>query len=108
MDIKALQALLDGPRDNAMLRLTLARQLMNIQQTDDAIEHLRYATAQQPGYSAAWKLLGQCLTVNDNIELAQQAYQQGIKAAQDSGDKQSEKEMMVFLRRLNKKTNTAN
>ncbi len=104
MDIKALEQLLDGPRDNAMLRLTLARQLQQQGQTAAAIEHLRVALDQQSDYSAAWKLLGQCYTQTGQNEQARAAYQQGLSAARQRGDKQSEKEMQVFLRRLDKAT----
>lgn len=102
MDIAALEKLLDGPRDNAMLRLTLAKQLHASDRTEAAIEHLKTAVAKQPDYSAAWKLLGKCLAQTGQIEAARQAYEQGLIAAQANGDKQSEKEITVFLRRLNK------
>lgn len=102
MDIATLEKMLDGPRDNAMLRLTLAKQLIDQQQINAAIEHLQTATSMQTEYSAAWKLLGKCLALNGQLDQAREAYQQGILSAKAQGDKQSEKEMMVFLRRLDK------
>ncbi len=102
MDTAALEKLLGGPRDSAMLRLTLARQLYAEQQINAAIAHLRQAVLRQPDYSAAWKLLGNYLAQNGNIEDARQAFEQGIAAAKVNGDIQSEKEMLVFLRRLDK------
>lgn len=102
MDISTLEKMLDGPRDNAMLRLTLAQQLLDAERADDALGHLRTAVEMQPDYSAAWKLLGKSLAAAGRTEDARQAYQQGIQAARDSGDKQSEKEMAVFLKRLDK------
>ena len=102
MDTVALEKLLGGPRDSAMLRLTLARQLYAQQQPNAAIEHLRQAVSQQPDYSAAWKLLGTYLAQNANKDHARQAFERGIAAAKTNGDKQSEKEMLLFLRRLDK------
>ncbi len=103
MDTAALQQLVGGPRDNAMLRLTLARRLYDEEQINSAIDHLKQAVILQPGYSAAWKLLGKYLAENADIEEARKAFEKGIDAARSNGDKQSEKEMLVFLRRLNKK-----
>lgn len=102
MDISTLEKMLDGPRDNAMLRLTLAKQLVDLDRLEDAISHLQVAVSMQEQYSAAWKLLGKCLTLNNLNEQAREAYRQGILSAQTQGDKQSEKEMTVFLKRLDK------
>jgi cytochrome c-type biogenesis protein CcmH/NrfG len=56
-----------------------------------------------PNYSAAWKLLGKaCLAANDAVGAAE-AWRQGIAVAQKRGDKQAEKEMTVFLRRIERK-----
>jgi len=53
-----------------------------------------------PNYSAAWKLLGKaCLAAQDHAGAAD-AWRQGIAVAQQRGDKQAEKEMTVFLRRV--------
>jgi hypothetical protein len=51
-------------------------------------------------YSAAWKLLGHTLAAQSDNAAAIDAYRSGIAAAQKRGDKQAEKEMTVFLRRL--------
>ena len=55
-----------------------------------------------PAYSAAWKLLCKALQAEGDIDCARQSWQQGIAAAQAKGDKQAEKEMTVFLRKLDK------
>lgn len=102
MDIATLEKMLDGPRDNAMLRLTLAQRLLDAERVDDAIEHLRTAASMQKEYSAVWKLLGKCLTQAGQLDHAREAYQKGILSAKAQGDKQSEKEMQVFLQRLDK------
>jgi len=98
--IDALSALRDGPRDGALLRLSLAQALLDASRTDEAIAELRRAVAFDPEYSAAWKLLGRTLAASADAAAAIEAYRCGIAAAQKRGDKQAEKEMTVFLRRL--------
>ncbi|GGA29009.1 hypothetical protein GCM10010981_17320 [Dyella nitratireducens] len=68
-----------------------------------AIEEFRRAVSFDPNYSAAWKLLGKaCLALHDEAG-AVEAWRQGIGVAQQRGDKQAEKEMTVFLRRVEQK-----
>jgi len=55
-----------------------------------------------PHYSAAWKLLGKSLVAAGDSDGAIDAYRQGIRAAEQKGDKQALREMQVFLRRLAK------
>ena len=87
-------------RDSAMLRLTLARLLAAQGETQQARAHLEAAVAMDPGYTAAWKELGKlCLAVDDSAAAAE-AWRRGIERAQENGDKQAEREMTVFLRRL--------
>ena len=52
--------------------------------------------------SAAWKQLGSLLAESGDVTAAIGTYRSGIAAAQKRGDKQAEKEMNVFLRRLEK------
>lgn len=100
--IAALSALRDGARDGALLRLSLAQALLDASRADEAIAELRRAVAFDADYSAAWKLLGRTLAAQDDNVGAIDAYRHGIAAAQKRGDKQAEKEMTVFLRRLEK------
>jgi cytochrome c-type biogenesis protein CcmH/NrfG len=65
-----------------------------------AAVHLQRAVVLDPEYSAGWKLLGKARTALGEFASARQAYELGIAAAVRRGDKQAEKEMRVFLRRL--------
>jgi hypothetical protein len=56
--------------------------------------------ALDPKYTAAWKLYGKALTEAQRPDEALAAYQSGIAVAHAKGDKQAEKEMQVFARRL--------
>lgn len=98
--IASLRAQCGGPRDGALLRVTLANALLAESDSASAIVELRRALEFDPDYSAAWKQLGKLLTGSGDTAGAIDAYQHGIAAAQKRGDKQAEKEMTVFLRRL--------
>ena len=95
------EALLAQGKDSALLRFSLGMQYLK----DDparAAEHLRRAVEQDPGYSAAWKLLGKALEATGDAPGAGAAYESGIAAADAKGDKQASREMGVFLKRLRK------
>lgn len=94
--------MLDGGRDDALLRFSLGSALLAEQRADEALVHLQAAVAHDPGYSAAWKLLGKALFAAGNGDAAANAYRAGIAAAEKKGDQQAMKEMQVFLRRLEK------
>lgn len=98
--IERLRQQLDGPRDGALLRFSLGQALLTEGATQEAAEQLRRATGYDPAYSAAWKLLGKAELALGHAEAAATAWRQGIAAATQRGDKQAEKEMQVFLRRL--------
>ena len=99
--ISQLEKLLGTPRDGALLRYSLGLEHAKAGNHERAIEYLREAVARDPLYSAAWKALGKALTEVSPDE-ALLAYRQGIAAAKQKGDRQAEKEMTVFARRLEK------
>jgi Tfp pilus assembly protein PilF len=100
--IANLRAQCGGPRDGALLRFSLGNALLAAGDTASAAIELKQAVAFDPNYSAAWKLLGKaCLALDDHTGAAE-AWRQGITVAQARGDKQAEKEMAVFLRRIEK------
>jgi tetratricopeptide (TPR) repeat protein len=99
--ISQLEKLLGTPRDGALLRYSLGLEHAKAGNTERAIEYLREAVAKDPGYSAAWKALGKALA-DSKPEEALQAFRQGIEAAKTKGDRQAEKEMTVFARRIEK------
>ncbi|MDR3387902.1 MAG: tetratricopeptide repeat protein [Rudaea sp.] len=101
--IARLRSLCGGARDGALLRVSLANALLAQGDATAAAIELRRAVEFDPGYSAAWKMLGNALNENGDAEAAVAAYRNGIAAAVRRGDKQAEKEMGVFLRRLLKR-----
>lgn len=99
--ISQLEKLLGTPRDGALLRYSLGLEHAKAGNRERAIEYLRDAVTRDPLYSAAWKALGKALTEVSPDE-ALLAYRQGIEAAKQKGDRQAEKEMTVFAKRLEK------
>jgi len=105
--IASLEKMLGGPRDGALLRFSLGGEYLKAAEPAKAAEHLREAVKRDPGYSAAWKLLGRALAESGaNLE-ALSVYREGIEVAQKKGDKQAAKEMSVFAKRLEKQFDLA-
>ena len=100
--ISQLEKLLGTPRDGALLRYSLGLEHAKAGDLARAVEHLREAVARDPLYSAAWKALGKALADSNSPAEALAAFRQGIEAAKKKGDRQAEKEMTVFARRLEK------
>lgn len=103
MSLESLQRMLESGRDNSLLRFGLGKAHLDDGDPAQAAQHLRRCVEQDPLYSAAWKLLGKALLDTSDSAGAANAWEQGIAAAQQKGDKQAEREMTVFLRRLQRR-----
>ena len=101
--IARLEKLLGTPRDGALLRFSLGLECVKAGDAGKAIGYFRDAVSKDPGYSAAWRALGKALESAGRAEDALAAYHDGITAAHEKGDKQAEKEMTVFARRIEKR-----
>ena len=101
---ESLLAMLERGQDSALLRFSLGSEYLGDEKYILAAEHLQRAVELDPNYSAAWKLLGKALAVQNCTAEAIDAYRQGIEVAEANGDRQAAKEMTVFLRRLEKGT----
>ena len=100
--ISSLERLIGTPRDGALLRYSLGLEYEKAGRAADAATQLREAVARDPLYSAAWKALGRVLA-ETAPQAALDAFRRGIEAAKQKGDRQAEKEMSVFARRIEKK-----
>ena len=100
--IERFEAMLAAGRDDVLLRFGLGNEYLRAGEAAKAAGHLRRAVELDPGYSAAWKLLGKALAQAGDAPAAIEAYRQGITAATAKGDKQAAREMAVFLKRLEK------
>lgn len=98
--ISSLEKLIGTPRDGALLRYSLGSEYLKAGETERALVQLREAVTRDPDYSAAWKALGRALADAGRAGEALEAWTHGIEAARRKGDRQAEKEMTVFARRL--------
>lgn len=100
--IDRLEGMLAKGTDNLLLRFSLGKAYAEQESFREAQTHLRAALVFDPTYSVAWKWLGKaCLGLGDKAG-ARDAWNSGLAAAQARGDKQVEKELQVFVRRLDK------
>ena len=100
--VSRFEAMLEQGTDNPMLRLTLGTAYWKSGNLDLSIEHLEQAVSQKSDYSAAYKILGRAYMDAGRLQEATGAFENGLKSAADNGDKQSEKEINVFMKRLKK------
>lgn len=98
--LESLEKMLAKGVDNPLLRFGLGKGYLDQGECARAAEHLQQCVALDPKYSAAWKLLGKALQGQGDVQAACQAWEQGLEAARAQGDKQAEKEMTVFLKKL--------
>ena len=96
------EKMLAAGKDSALLRYSLGNEYLKADDPARAAEHLARAVAQDPKYTAAWKLYGKALAAAGRAAEAVAAYREGIAVAHARGDKQAEKEMTVFARRIEK------
>jgi len=98
--IEKLEALLANGQDSASLRFALANGYFAREDAGSAARHARAAIKMDPEYSAAWRLLGQALVLLGQLDDAARTFERGIEVAQQNGDRQVQKEMQVFLKRI--------
>jgi predicted Zn-dependent protease len=98
--LENFERMLAAGKDGALLRFGLGNECLKVGDATRASEHLQQAVAFDPGYSAAWKLLGKALLAAGRSDEALKAWRDGIAAAERKGDKQAMKEMQVFARRV--------
>lgn len=97
-----LEKLLAAGKDGPLLRFGLGNAYLDAGSPAVAVTHLRRAVEANSNYSAAWKVLGKALLAAGEPAGALAAYHSGVAAAQQMGDKQTLRELQVFIRRLEK------
>ena len=100
--LESLEKMLAKGVDNSLLRFGLGKGYLDLGENAKAVEHFQRCVEIDPKYSAAWKLLGKAQLGLGDQAATRLAWEQGIAAAQAHGDKQAEKEMAVFLKKLDR------
>ena len=99
LDLEQLENMLAAGTDNALLRFSLGSTLMRSKKFAEAATHFARAVEFNPEYSAAWKNYGRCLLGAGDAR-AGEVLQKALDVAKRNGDKQAEREVRVFLKRL--------
>lgn len=102
MDPEAIEKLIDQGRDSYEARLAAGQARLKAGDVDRAIDHLEKATAYKPEQTMAWQELGKARNESGDVDGARAAWEQGLEAAGANGDKQAEKVITVWLRRLDR------
>ncbi len=100
MNPEAIEKLIDQGRDGYEARLAAGQARLKNGELAKAIAHLEQATGFKPEHTMAWQGLGKAYNELGNAEAARAAWQRGLEAARANGDKQAEKVLAVFLKRL--------
>lgn len=100
--VDRLEKMLASGRDDAMLRFGLGSALFNEDRFDEAVPHLAKCIEMDENYTAAYKLLGKSYIRLGQEAEARLVYEKGLPLAEAQGDKQTVKEITVFLKKLNK------
>lgn len=100
MKPEAIERLIARGRDDYTARLAAGQARLSQGDLQLAIEHLLHAVEHDPAQSIAWQWLGKARLQVDDSKGAAEAWRRGIEAAERRGDKQAEKVMRVWLRRL--------
>jgi Tfp pilus assembly protein PilF len=98
--LASFERMLAAGKDGALLRFSLGSEYLKAGDAGAAAAHFARAVELDANYTAAWKLLGKALAASGRDAAARDAFQRGIDVAQRRGDRQAQKEMQVFLRRL--------
>jgi len=100
MNPETIEKMIRSGRDGYPARLAAGQARLGNGDLEAAVEHLRKALQFDERQSMAWQLLGKALLAGGETEAACDAWQRGIEVARGNGDKQAEKTMQVFLKRL--------
>jgi Tfp pilus assembly protein PilF len=98
--LAAFEKMLAAGKDGALIRYSLGNEYLKGCDAEHAVLHLERAVELDPRYTAAWKLLGKTLAALGRDDDALAAYRKGIDVAARRGDRQAQKEMEVFVRRI--------
>jgi Tfp pilus assembly protein PilF len=103
--LRSFERMLASGKDTALLRYSIGNEYAKAGDWTGAADALSHAVTLDPTYTAAWKLYAKALEQADRHAEALDAYRRGIVVARQKGDRQAEKEMTVFVRRIERESN---
>ena len=96
----SFERMLASGKDSALLRFSIGNEYAKSGEWTNAVEALFRAVEMDPQFTAAWKIYARALQETGRPREALAAYRTGIEVAGRKGDRQAEKEMTVFARRI--------
>ncbi|HET7101526.1 MAG TPA: tetratricopeptide repeat protein [Terriglobia bacterium] len=100
--LEAFEEMAAKAPDNVMVRYSLGREYLKAKRYAEAERELREALRLKSDYSAAYRELGKSLAGLGRLDEAREIYTKGAQVACDKGDLQTQREIEVFLKRLEK------
>jgi Tfp pilus assembly protein PilF len=105
--LRNFERMLASGRDSALLRYSIGNEHIKAGDYGAAIDALEQAVTLDATYTAAWKLYASALEHAGRHSDALDAYRRGIVVARQRGDRQAEKEMIVFARRIERRSGSS-
>ena len=96
----SFERMLASGKDSALLRFSIGNECSKARDWPSAVMALAKAVEMDPQFTAAWKAYARALLETGRPQDALDAYRNGIDVARRKGDRQAEKEMTVFARRI--------
>ncbi|HET7215189.1 MAG TPA: tetratricopeptide repeat protein [Terriglobia bacterium] len=100
--LEAFEEMAAKAPDNVMVRYSLGREYLKVKRYAEAEGEFRDALRLKADYSAAYRELGKSLVGLGRLDEARDIYTKGARVACEKGDLQTQREIEVFLRRLEK------
>ncbi len=98
--IEVFRGLLQKTPEDAMIWYGLASEYTKLAQWGDAVEALRNVIRYNPGYTAAFQMLGSALIETGDVEGARAAWTEGIAVAERTGAWKAGKHMEGLRNKL--------
>ncbi|HMA98665.1 MAG TPA: tetratricopeptide repeat protein [Wenzhouxiangella sp.] len=102
MNPEAIESLIENGRDSYEARLAAGQARLKQGDLVEAIAHLEKAVEFRADQTMAWQELGKAHRDQGDGQAALAAWTKGVEVARSNGDKQAEKVMSVWLRRLDR------
>ena len=100
MNPETIETMIESGRDSYEARLAAGQARLKQGDLEQAIAHFKLAIAFRDDQTMAWQDLGKAYRDTGDVAAAREAWARGLEVASANGDKQAEKVMQVWMKRL--------